>query len=168
MPANAAELKSRTIEVVILWIAIALFIALGVAREAYPRIYVHYHPFQVWSGDPNNWDSYGPSNGQESFFYACLTAALGFAQLRFSRWFQRDISKILMRFFLLAVFVMVAGLWTFSLANRFWTVEDNRLDLLGAEPGMELGKTLFRLGARSGLGVALLNLGYGLVRRRRV
>jgi hypothetical protein len=33
---------------------------------------------------------------------------------------------------------------------------------------MEIGTTLFRLGAWPGLGVALLNLGYGLVRRRRV
>jgi hypothetical protein len=102
------------------------------------------------------------------FFFACLVAGPGFGQLRFSRWFHRDTSKILLRVFLFAGLVMVAGMWTFALANRFWTVEDNRLDLLGAQRGMEIGTTLFRLGAWSGLGVALLNLGYGLVRRRRV
>jgi hypothetical protein len=64
--------------------------------------------------------------------------------------------------------VMVAGMWTFALTNRFWTVVDNRLYLLGAERGMEIGTTLFRLRAWSGLGVALLKLGYGLARGRRV
>jgi hypothetical protein len=63
---------------------------------------------------------------------------------------------------------MVVGMWTFALANRFWTVQDHRLDLLGAQRGMEIGTTLFRLGAWSGFGVAQLNFGYSLARRRRV
>jgi uncharacterized protein (TIGR03382 family) len=56
----------------------------------------------------------------------------------------------------------------FALANRCWTVQDNRLNLLGEQRGTEIGTRLFSLGVSSGLGVALLNLGYGLVRRRRV
>lgn len=162
--------KSKSLEEVVLWIVIALLLALCVAWEIYPKIYIYMHHQLHGAGSPYTWreESRGFSNGQMSFFYACLTAVLGFAQLRFSRWFQRDISKILLRIFLLAVFAMAAGLWTFALANRFWTVENNRPDLLRAQPGMEIGVTLFRLGAWSCIGVALLNLGYSLVRKRHV
>jgi hypothetical protein len=165
MPPSEIPRKSKTLEEIVLWIDIALLLALGIAWEAYPRIYLHYYPVRPWPGYPNNWDANGSSNGQVSFFYACLAAALGFGQLRFSRWFQRDISKVLLRAFLLAVFVMIAGMWTIAIANRFWTIETNRKLLLEAEPTMREGTMLFRLGFWSSLALALLNLGYGLVRR---
>jgi hypothetical protein len=170
MFAKAVSPKSRTIEEVVLWIVVGLCLALGVAWETYPKIYTRiYHP-RHGQGSSDTWanENFGPSRLVVFFFYACLIAGPGFAQLRFSRWFHRDISKILVRVFLCAGLVMVVGMWTFALANRFWTVQDNRLDLLGAQRGMEIGTTLSTLGAWSGLGVALLNLGYGLVRRRRV
>jgi hypothetical protein len=170
MFAKAVQPKSRTIEEVVLWIVTGLCLALGVAWETYPRMYMHIHHPPQGPGRSYTWanESFGPPPLVRFFFYACLIAGPGFAQLRFSRWFHRDTSKSLMRVFLFAGLVMVVGMWTFSLANRFWTVEDNRLDLLGAQRGMEIGRTLFRLGAWSGLGVALLNLGYGLLGRRRV
>jgi uncharacterized membrane protein YidH (DUF202 family) len=159
--------QSKDLEEVALWIVIGLCLALGVAWETYPRIYIHYHPVLPWPGYPGNWDSYGPSNGQLSFFFAFLVAAVGFGQLRFSRWFQRDISKSLLRTFLLAVFVMVAGLWTIALANHFWTIEHNN-ELRRAEPYMDAGAMLFRIGFWSALVTALSNTVYAVVRKRRV
>ena len=96
-----------------------------------------------------------------------MTAALGYGQLRFRGWFGRDSSKILLRFFLLSGMVFLAGSWTFALANRFWTVEDNRVSLLGAQHGMEIGRTLVKLGVWSYLAAAFLNLGYALIPKRR-
>jgi hypothetical protein len=139
--------KQRTIEEVVLWIVIGLCLALGVAWETYPRIYMHVHHPPHGQGSSYTWrnEGFGPSQLVRSFFYACLIAGPGFAQLRFSQWFHRDTSKILLRPYLSAGLVMVVGMWTFDLANRFWTVEDNRLYLLGAR-GTEVGTTLFRLG----------------------
>lgn len=114
------------------------------------------------AGEPG---SFGLSPVVKHFFHACLIGAAGLAQLRFSRWFQRDISKILLRVFLLAVFVMIAGMWTFAIANRFWTIKTNRKLLLEAEPIMRVGTMLFRLGFWSSVALALLNLVCGLIRR---
>jgi hypothetical protein len=166
MFAKAVPPQSRTMEEVVLWIVIGLCLALGVAWETYPSIFMHVHHPPHGPESSYTWrnESFGPSPLMRSFFYACLIAGPGFAQLRFSQWFRRDTSKILLRVYLSAGLVMVVGMWTFDLANRFWT-DDNPLEFLGAQRGMEIGTTLFRLGAWSGLGVALLNLGYGLVRR---
>src|SRR5580698_5081799 len=120
MPSSETPLKSKSLEEIVLWIVIGLCLVLGVAWEAYPTVYLHYHPQRPWPGEP---ESFGFPPIVKLFFYFFLIGAAGFAQLRFSRWFQRDISKTLVRVFLLANFVMLAGMWTFALANRFWTIQ---------------------------------------------
>ncbi len=62
---------------------------------------------------------------------------------------------------------MVGGMWTFALANRFWTVLFHPGDLQKAERTMHMGGIIAVLGLWSSLASALLNVGYGLVRKRR-
>ncbi len=101
MLAAAVPPKSRTNEEVALWIVIGLLLALGVAWEVYPRIYIHYYYSSHGTGSSSSWasESFGPSPLVRYFFYVWLIGLVGFAQLRFSQWFQRDISKTLMRVF---------------------------------------------------------------------
>jgi len=169
MLAAAVPPRSRTIEEVALWIVIGLLLALGVAWEAYPRIYIHYYYSPHGTGSSSSWanESFGPSPIVRYFFYACLIGFAGFAQLRFSQWIQRDISNTLLKVFFSASFLMVGGMWTFALANRFWTVQFHPGALQEVERTMHLGGTVAVLGLWSSLAAALLNLGYGLVRKRR-
>jgi hypothetical protein len=162
MASSETPHKSKRFEEIVLWIVISLLLALGGAWEAYPRIYMRYHPVRPWPGES---ESFGVTPIVQYFFYACLIGAAGFAQLRFSGRFQRNISKSLLRVFLLASFVMVAGMWTFALANRFWTIQFHPGAFHDAERTMRIGGTFALLGLWSSLALALLNLGYGLVRR---
>lgn len=172
MLAAAVPRKSRTNEEVALWVVIGLFLALGVAWEAYPRIYIHYYYSPHGTRSSSSWanESFGPfpSPIVRYSFYAFLIGFAGFAQLRFSQWFQRDISKTLLRVFLSGSFLMIGGMWTIALANRFWTVLLHQEDLQKVERTMHMGRTVAALGMWSSLAAALLNLGYGLVRKRRV
>jgi hypothetical protein len=127
-------------------IVVGLFLAFVVAWTGYPRFCL---PRSV-----------------RFFFFACPTAGPGFAQLRFSRRFHRDSSKILLRVFLFAGLVMIVGLGT--LLSRIAFGQLRTIAWTSWQRSMEIGTTLFRLGAWSGFGVTLLNSGYGSVRRRRV
>jgi transposase len=165
MASSGTPHKPKSLEQVVLWIVIALLLALGCAWEAYPRIYLRYHPQRPWPGEP---ESFGFPPIVQYFFYACLIGSAGFAQLRFSRWFQRSISKTLLRVFLLANLIMLAGMWTFALSNRFWTIQFQAGRLHEVERTMHMGGTFAVLGLWSSLALTLLNLVYGLARKRPV
>jgi hypothetical protein len=169
MASSEPPFKSKALDEAALWIVIGLLLALGVAWEAYPRIYIHYYYSPHGTGSSSSWanESFGPSPIVRYFFYACLIGFAGFAQLHFSQWFQRDVPKGLLRAFLFACFVMLAGMWTFALANRFWTVQFHPGALQQVERTMHMGGTVAVLGLWSSLAAALLNLAYGLVRKRR-
>jgi hypothetical protein len=79
-------------------------------------------------------------------------------QLRFSHWFNRETSKILLRLYLLLCVGMVMGSWTFALATHFWTIS-NAKELHQADHAIDMGSTLVTLCLRSSFAVALLNAG---------
>jgi hypothetical protein len=123
MPSSEIPTKSKGFEEIVLWIVVGLFLALGVAWTAYPKIYVHYHPGLAWPVVPQSWRDYSGSSPLLAYFFlACWTAACGFWQLRFSRCFGRDSSKSLLWLYLLFSFVAVVGSWTFALGSQFWTI----------------------------------------------
>jgi hypothetical protein len=168
MTSSETPPKSKGLEEIVLWMVIGLCLVLGVAWETYPRIYMH-SLYPHGTGSSYIWRDEGRGTDPlvKFLFFACLIAAPGFAQLRFSRWFPRDISKILLRVFLLASIIMVSGMWTFALANHFWTLQHSD-ELHEAEPYMRVGSMLFRIGFWSALATALSNMVYGLVLKRRV
>jgi hypothetical protein len=59
-------------------------------------------------------------------------------------------------------------MWTFALADRFWTIEFQPGRLHEVERTMHMGGTFAVSGLWSSLALALLNLVYGLARKRRV
>ena len=128
---------------------------------------MHYH-YPHGTGSSYTWGNEGRRTYPliEFFFFPSLIAAQGFAQLRFSQWFKRDTSKILLRVFLFTCVVMVAGMWAFALANHFWTLEHNH-ELRRAEPYMRVGTVLFRIGFWSAFATSLSNMVYAVVRKRR-
>jgi hypothetical protein len=168
MTSSETPPESKGLEEIVLWMVIGLCLALGAAWETYPRIYMHSH-YPHGTGSSYTWRDEGRGTDPlgELFFFACLIAAPGFAQLRFSRRLPRDISKILLRVFLLASVVMVSGMWTFALANHFWTLPHSDA-LHEAEPYMRAGSMLFRIGFWSALAMALSNMVYAVVLKRRV
>ncbi len=168
MPSSEIPPKSKGFAEIVLWTVVGLFLALGVAWAAYPKIYVHYHPGLAWPVVPESWRDYsGSSPLLVYFFLACWTAACGFWQLRFSQWFGRDSSRSLLWLYLLFSFVAVAGSWTFALGSQFWTMTVQK-ESYEADRVLEVGRILVKLGLFSSLGAALLNVGYSLVRGRRV
>jgi|HubBroStandDraft_1064217.scaffolds.fasta_scaffold137289_2 hypothetical protein len=162
MPANAAEPKSRTIEEIILWIAIALFIALGVAYIAYPRFYYRHHPTPMFPIYPANWAA-APS--PVYFFFAGITALVGFWHTRFSRWFGRDSSRILLWLFFLSGLTVMAGSWKYGIAVRFWTLATKE-ELYAAVPAMQIAGSLVKWGLWSSITLVILNFGYALAPKR--
>jgi hypothetical protein len=88
--------KSRIFEELVLCIAIVLFIALGIAYMAYPEFYYHHHPRPIVPIHPVKPDGRAASPWLAYFFFAGITAFFGFWQTRFSRWFGRDSSRILL------------------------------------------------------------------------
>ena len=166
MPSSEIPPKSKGFEEIVLWIVVGLFLALGAAWTAYPKVYAHYHPGLAWPVVSQSWRDYsGSSPALAYFFLACWTAACGFWQLRFSGQFGCDSSKSLLRLYLLFSFAAVAGSWTLALGSLFWTISVQK-EFYEADGVLEIGRVLVKLGLFSSLGVALLNLGYGLVRRR--
>jgi hypothetical protein len=168
MPSSEIPPKSKGFEEIVLWIVAGLFLALGVAWTAYPKIYVHYHPGLAWPVVPQRWRDYsGTSPLLVYFLLASWTAACGFWQLRFSRWFGRGSSKSLLWLYLFFSFLAVVGSWTFALGSQFWTISVQK-GFYEADGVLEIGRMLVKLGLFSSLGAALLNVGYSLVRGRRV
>lgn len=158
--------KSRGFGETVLWIIVGLFLALGVAWAAYPRIYLHYHPGLPWPVVPQRWVAYSESSPTlVYFFFACMTAAFGFWQTRFSRSFGRDSSQILLWLYLLFSLVFVVGSWTFDLGSHFWTISIQK-ELYQPDRVLEAGRMLVKLGVFSSIAVVFLNFGYALFHRR--
>jgi hypothetical protein len=160
--------KSRGLEEIVLWMVIGLCLALGAAWETYPRIYKYSH-YPHGTGSSYTWKEEGRGTDPlvKFSFFACLIAAPGFTLLGFSRRFPRDTPKILLRVFLLAGIVMASGMWTFALANHFWTLQHSD-ELREAEPYMHAGSLLFRVGFWSAIATSLSNMVFVVVLRRRV
>jgi len=100
------------------------------------------------------------------FFLACMSAAFGLWQTRFSRRFGRDRSKILLWLCLLFSLVFVVGSWTFDLGSHFWTISAQK-EFYAADGVLEKGRMLVKLGVFSSLGAAFLNVTYSSFRGRR-
>jgi hypothetical protein len=167
MPSSETPPRIQGFEEMVSWIVVGLFLALGVAWAAYPRIYVHDHPGLAWPVVPKTWWDYSGSSPMLVYFFLTgWTAACGFWQLRFSRWFARDSSKSLLWLYLLFSFVAVAGSWTFALGSQFWTISVQKFH--EADGVLGIGRMLVKLSLFSSLGATLLNAGYSAVRGRRV
>ncbi|HZV88780.1 MAG TPA: hypothetical protein VFF95_14620 [Candidatus Binatus sp.] len=159
--------KSKGLDEIVLWIVVGMFLALGIAWAAYPRIYLHYHPGLPWPVIPQRWKEYSDSSPKLVYiFLACWTAAIGFWQTRFSRRFGRDSSKILSRLYLLFSLVFVVGSWTFDLSSHFWTITVQ--NEFYPDRALQIGRTLVKLGVFSSLAAAFLNVTYSSFRGRRV
>lgn len=166
-PSSEIPLKPKGFDGIVLWIIVGLFLVLGIAWLAYPRIYLHYHPGVAWPVIPQRWRAYSDSSPSLVYFFlACMTAAFGLWQIRFHRRFGRDSSQILSWLYLLSSLVFVAGSWTFDLGSHFWTIPM----LNGFYPPdriLELGRMLIKLGLYSSLAAAVLNVSYSAFRDRR-
>ena len=80
MTSSETPPKSKGLEEIVLWMVIGLCLALGVAWETYPRIYMHSH-YPHRTGSSYTWGNEGRRTFPlvEFFFFACLIAAPGFA-----------------------------------------------------------------------------------------
>jgi hypothetical protein len=143
-----------------LWIIVGLFLALGIFWLAYPRIYLHYHPSAEWPVIPQRWRAYSDSSPSLVYFLlAGMTAAFGFWQIRFHRWFGRGSSQILSWLYLFFSLVFVAGSWTFDLGSHFWTISMQN-EFYPPDRVLEIGRMLIKLGLYSSLPAAVLNVNY--------
>jgi hypothetical protein len=88
MTSSEIPSKSRIFEEIVLWIAIVLFIAPGIAYMAYPEFYYHHHPRPIVPIHPVKPDGRAASPWLAYFFFAGITAFFGFCQTRFSRWWS--------------------------------------------------------------------------------
>jgi hypothetical protein len=141
-----------------------LFLALGVTWAIYPKIYLHSDPGLLWPVIPQRWRPYSDSSpALVYFFLACMTAAFGLWQTRFSRRFSRDSSQILTWLYLLSSLVFVAGSWTFDLGSHFWTIPIQN-DFYPPDQVLEIGRILVKYGLYSSLAAAFLNVTYSSFR----
>jgi len=164
MTSSEIPLKSKGLDEIILWIIVGLFLALSIAWAAYPRIYVHYHPGLPWPVIPQRWRPYADSSPTLVYFFlACMTAAFGFWQTRFSRSLGRDSSRILLRLYLLFSLVFVVGSWTFDLGSRLWTISMQN-EFYEPDHVLEIGRILVKWGLYSSLAAAFLNVTYSSFR----
>jgi hypothetical protein len=156
--------QSKGLEELLLWIAVALFLALVIAWAAYPKIYLHYHPSLAWPVIPQRWRAYADSSPALVYlFLACMTAGFGLWQTWFSRRFGRDSFRILTRLYLLSSLAFVAGSWTFDLGNHFWTVAIQN-EIYPPDRVLEMGRVLVKYGLYASLAAAFLNVTYSSFR----
>jgi hypothetical protein len=168
MTSSEAPPKSNSFEEMVLWIVVALLVALGLAWATYPRLYLHYHPTLPWPVIPERWKEYSDSSPTlVYFFFACMTAAFGLWQTRFSRHFGCDSSPFLLWLYLLFSSVFVIGSWTFDLGSHFWTFPILN-DLYAADRVLKTGRILVKWGLYASLAAAFLNVTYSSFRKRRV
>jgi hypothetical protein len=166
-PPSEIPIKPKGFDGTVLWIVVGLFLALGIAWLVYPRIYLHYHPGVAWPAIPQRWRAYSDSSPSLVYFLlACMTAAFGFWQIRFHRWFACDSSRILSWLYLLFSLVFVAGSWTFDLGSHFWTISMQN-EFYPPDRVLEIGRILIKVGLYSGLAAAVLNVNYSGFRDRR-
>jgi hypothetical protein len=100
-------------------------------------------------------------------FLACMTAAFGLWQTRFSLGFGRDSSRILTELYLLASVVFVAGSWTFDLGSQFSTIPIQNA-IYPPDRILEIGRILVNWGLYASLAVAFLSVTYSSFREHRV
>jgi hypothetical protein len=166
MPSSEILPTSKRFEEIVLGIIVGLFLALGVAWAAYPRIYLHDHPGLPWPLVPQRWVEYSGSSPTLAYFsLACMTGAFGLWQTRFSRRFGRDSSRILLRLYLLLSLVFVVGSWTFDLGSHFWTIPIHSEWYPDGVLG--IGRMLVKFGLYSSLAAAFLNVTYSSFVERR-
>ncbi len=164
MTPSEIPLKSKRFDEIVLWILVGLFLALGIAWAAYPRTYLHYHPGLAWPVIPQRWRLYSDSSpALVYFFLACMTAAFGIWQTRFSRHFGRESSRILSWLYLLCSLVFVVGSWTFDLGSHFWTIPIQN-EFYAPDRVLEIGRLLVKFGVYSSLAAAFLNVTYSSFR----
>ena len=150
-----------------MWTIVALFLALALTWVVYPRVFALSHPGLSWPVIPPRWVDYSDSSPALVYlFLACMTAGFGLWQTRFSRKFGRDSSIILLRLYLLASIVFVAGSWTFELGSRFWTIPIQN-GSYAPDHILEVGRFLVKYGLYATLAFAFLNVTYSSFRERR-
>ena len=154
--------KATALEQVMLWIVVGLFVVLSISWAVSPRVYERNHPTPQWPGEI---DSFGPSNAELSLLVATLLTVLGFLQLGFRRWFQRETSSLLFWVFLLLGVGLALDHWTFALATRFWTITV-QMQSDQARRAYEMSIKLASYFLSSTVAVGVLNIGLALLRRR--
>lgn len=160
---NPTVKHHTVLEQATLWVIVGLFVVLGISWVVYQRVYLHYHPTTAWPGE-----GYGfvlPSNAQLSFAFGTLLAVLGFFQLRFQRWFQRETFRFLFWAFLLFSLGFALDCWTFALATRFWTLTWN-MQSDQARRAYEMSRQLAPYFLKSTVAIGVLNMGLALLRKR--
>jgi|HubBroStandDraft_4_1064222.scaffolds.fasta_scaffold357431_2 hypothetical protein len=167
MPTSEIPLKAKRFQEIVLGMIVGLLLALCLAWAVYPKIYLHYHPGLPWPVIPQRWVEYSDSSpALVYFFLACMTAAFGLWQTRFSRRLGRDSSKLLTWLYLLFSLVFVVGSWTFNLGSHFWTFPILN-DLYQADRVLEIGRIFIKWGLYASLAAAFLNVTYSSFRERR-
>jgi hypothetical protein len=155
---------SKGLDELVLWIVVGLFLALAIAWTTYPKVYLHYHPGLAWPVIPQRWRPYSDSSpALVYFFLACMTAAFGIWQTRFSRHFGRESSQILSWLYILCSLVFVTGSWTFDLGRHFWTIPVQN-EIYPPDRVLEIGRILVKWGVYASLATAFLNVTYSSFR----
>lgn len=163
MAPSETPFKSKALDESALWLAIGLFLALGIAYVAYPAYYYQHHPRPMIPIHPVA-SSVWAYPTLVYFFSAGMTALFGFLQTRLSRWYGRESSRLLFWLFLLSTLVIIAGSWHYALAIRFWTLA-TKDELLAAIPEMQKGGPLLLWSFRLSFVAALLNVGYAILHK---
>jgi hypothetical protein len=159
---------SRRSEEAVLWTVVALFLALALTWVVYPRVFALSHPGLYRPVVPPRWVEYSNSSpALVYFFLACMIAAFGLWQTRFSRQFGRNSSTFLLWVYLLASIVFVAGSWTFELGSRFWTIPTQN-GFYAPDRVLEVGRFLVKWGLYASLAFAFLNVTYSSFRSRKL
>lgn len=167
MSSSQTSPKPKGLDELVLWIIVGLFLALGIAWTVYPRIYLHDHPGLPWPQIPQRWVEYSDSSPTLVYFFlACMTAAFGLWQTRFSRRFGRPSSRTLLRLYLFFSLVFVLGSWTFDLGSHFWTIPTQN-DFYAPDRVLEIGRILVKWGLYASLAAAFVNVTYSSSRERR-
>jgi len=160
---NPTVKHHTVLEQATLWIIVGLFVVLGVSWVVCERVYLHYHPTPAWPGEGYVFAL--PSNAQLSFLLGTLLAVLGFFQLGFQRWFQRETFSFLFWAFLLFGLCLALDCWTFALATRFWTLTW-KMQSDQARRGYEMSRQVAPYFLMSMATVGVLNMGLALLRKR--
>ena len=142
-------------------IVVELFLALSISWGVYERVYDNYHPTAPWPGEP---ESFRILNLELSFLLAILIAVLGFLQIGFLRWVQRDTSRFLLCVFLLLALGLAFDYLTFALTTRFGTLAV-RMQSDQVHRVYEMSSVLGGYFLKPIVAIGLLNIGLALFRK---